>query len=123
MGLDELKEQNLLLPEKMWGGRPAESWRSRAQIVVCGLLFLVSALCIWFGGGSWVTFLGIGIFLVDLFLFLIFTFRAVDYQVGHLVEMGVGGKVEGFAREGDEGRDAGAGGEESAPGTADEGRG
>lgn len=97
MGLDELREQNLLLPQEMWGSRPSESWRSRAQIVVCGLLFLVAALLIWFGSGSWVTFVGIGIFVLNLFLFLVFTFQAVDYQVGHLVELGVGGEVEGFA--------------------------
>jgi len=115
MGLDELRQQNLLLPEEMWGTRPAESWRSRAQIVVCGLLFLVSALCIWFGEGAWVTFLGIGIFLLDLFLFLIFTFRAVDYQVGHLVDEGVGGRVEGLPGD-DEDRGADAGREGGVPG-------
>lgn len=99
MALDDLEEQGLLLPEEAWGKRPQESWRSRAQIVVCGGLFLASALLIWFGSGSWPTFLGIALFLGDLSLFMIFTFQAVEFQVNHLLELGVGGEVEGLLAE------------------------
>lgn len=119
MSLDDLRRQNLLLPEEMWGSRPSESWRSRVQIVVCGLLFLVSSLCIWFGAGGWVTFLGIGIFLFDLFIFLIFTFRAVDHQVGHLVDQGVGGRVEGLPGD-EEARGTGTVESPAAPGSRED---
>jgi len=99
MGLEDLGDQGLLLPEEHWGDNPEESWRSRAQIVVCGALFLASALLIWFGMGSWVTFVGIGVFLLDLVLFMVFTFQAVEFRVDHLLGLGVGGDVEGLLTE------------------------
>jgi len=101
MPLDELRKQGLLLPERMWGHRPRATLRSRVSVVVTFGLGLFAAWLIWAGAGGAVTFLGVGIFLLDLLLILLTTFLAVDTQVDSLQDRGLGGKVEGLeAREG-----------------------
>lgn len=102
MALDDLDRQGLLLPREQWGSNPSASWRGRAQILVCGTLFLAASLLIWLGDGTWITFAGLGAFFLGLFLFLVLTFRAVDHQVNHLLELGAGGQVEGLAPAEDE---------------------
>lgn len=102
MGLEDLKEQGLLLPRKHWGQTPPVSWRGRLQLILCGALFVVSAGLIWFGRGGRMTFLGIGLFFLVLFLFVFLTFKAVDFQVSHLLDLGVGGKIEGLPEQTEE---------------------
>jgi len=101
VSLDDLKSQGLLLPRRHWGRTPPVSWRSRLQLILCGGLFLLSALLVWFGAGGVVTFAGIALFLAVLFLFVFLTFKAVDFQVAHLLDLGVGGEVEGLAEPGE----------------------
>lgn len=96
MSLDDLKEQGLLLPREHWGRTPPVSWRGRLQLLLCGALFVLSAGLIWFGAGSGTTFVGIGLFFADLFLFVVLTFKAVDFQVAYLMDLGVAGEVEGL---------------------------
>ncbi len=100
MPLDELKKKGLLLPERMWGHRPRTSLRSRISVLITFGVGLFAAWLIWVGAGGPVTFLGVGIFLLDLLLILITTFLAVDAQVDALQDRGLGGKIEGLeARE------------------------
>jgi len=96
MPLKDLKNQGLLLPEHMWGHRPRATFRSRLSVVLTFSVGLVSAGVIWFGAGGWLTFLGVGVFLVDLLLILITTFLAVDTQVDSLHGRGLEGKIEGL---------------------------
>ena len=96
MPLEELKKQGLLLPERMWGHRPRASGPDRVSAVVTFSLALFAAWLIWVGSGGRLTFIGIGIFLVDLFLILLTTFRAVNAQVDSLEGRGLAGKIEGL---------------------------
>ncbi len=100
MPLDELKKQGLLLPERMWGQPPRATLRSRVSVLITFGVGLFAAWLIWAGSGGPVTFLGVGVFLLDLVLILVTTFLAVDAQVDALQDRGLGGKVEGLeARE------------------------
>jgi hypothetical protein len=96
MPLKDLKNQGLLLPDHMWGHRPRATFRSRLSVVLTFSVGLLSAWIIWIGAGGWLTFLGVGIFLVDLLLILFTTFLAVDTQVDSLHGRGLEGKVEGL---------------------------
>jgi hypothetical protein len=62
---------------------------------------LVAALSIWFGRGGWLTFAGIGLFLLDLLAFLLLSFWMVDRQFRELLDLGVAGEVEGIDRDPD----------------------
>ena len=99
MPLEDLRKQGLLLPEQMWGHRPTIPFRTRISVLFTFLVGLISAWVIWIGAGGWVTFVGVGIFLLDLLLILVTTFRAVDAQVARLHSRGLEGKVEGLDRE------------------------
>jgi hypothetical protein len=96
MPLKELTEKGLLLPKGMWGHRPRASLRSRLSVAVTFGLGLFSAGLIWAGSGGWLSFLGVGVFLLDLILILFTTFLAVDTQVDSLLARGLKGKVEGL---------------------------
>ncbi|MGW8266999.1 MAG: hypothetical protein ACWGSQ_11560 [Longimicrobiales bacterium] len=96
MPLDDLRKQGLLLPEGMWGHRPQTTLRSRVSVLLTFGVGLLSAWMIWAGAGGWVTFLGVGIFLLDLLLILVTTFLAVNTQVDSLQRRGLAGKVEGL---------------------------
>ena len=100
MPLEDLRRQGLLLPERMWGHRPTIPLRTRLSVLFTFLVGLVSAWLIWAGAGGWLTFLGVGIFLLDLVLILLTTFQAVNAQVEALQGRGLEGKVEGLSREG-----------------------
>lgn len=100
MSLKELKAQRVLLPEELWGDRPASAEGGRFSALVTGAIGVASGLLIWFGNGSFVTFLGLGLFLLDLALFLIVGFAAVDRHVQRLSNLGLRGKVEGLDLEG-----------------------
>ena len=96
MPLDDLRKQGLLLPEGMWGHRPQTTFRSRISVLLTFAVGLLAAWGIWVGAGGWLTFLGVGIFLLDLLLILVTTFLAVDAQVDSLQRRGLEGKVEGL---------------------------
>ena len=98
MPLEELKKQGLLLPKAMWGHKPRATLRNRISVVATFGLGLLSAWIIRVGAGGWLTFLGVALFLVDLFLIRLTTFLAVDTQVDGLLARGLAGKVEGLER-------------------------
>jgi hypothetical protein len=96
MPLSDLRKQGLLLPDHMWGHRPRATLRSRLSVAVSFSIGLLAAWLIWAGQGRGLTFIGVGLFLADLFLILFTTFLAVDTQVDALQGRGLGGKVEGL---------------------------
>lgn len=100
MTLEELDEQGLLLPEEHRGEKPAASLRSQVRLLVTALVAVLSAVVIWLGEGGTLTFVGVALFLMDLGAFLWAVFAAVEIQMGHLRDLGAGGRVEGLpARE------------------------
>jgi protein-S-isoprenylcysteine O-methyltransferase Ste14 len=102
MPLEELRREGLLMPERYWGDAPEATLRSRLSVLFTFGLGIAAAALIWLGDGGWVTFVGTGIFLVDLFLILWTTFLVVDVRVDRLESMDLGGEVEGLTE--DEGR-------------------
>ncbi len=96
MPLEELRKEGLLLPERHWGHFPRASLRSRLSVLITFSIGIGAAAVIWFGDGGWLTFLGTGVFLVDLFLILITTFLVVDARVDRLESMGLEGEVVGL---------------------------
>ncbi len=102
MPLEELKREGLLLPERHWGHPPRPTLRSRLSVLGTFSVALGAAAVIWFGDGGWLSFVGTGIFLVDLFLILITTFAVVDARVDRLEAMGLEGEVVGLEASEDE---------------------
>lgn len=101
MSLRDLRERGLLVPQTLWGDAPIASEGGNASALATGAIGLASALLIWFGGGGPYTFAGLGLFLLDLLLFLVLGFTSVERQVQTLLNLGLGGKVEGLELESD----------------------
>ena len=91
MALRDLDQLGLLLPRKHWGHRPRASLRTTVFTVLASLLGLAAAAMIWFGQGGTLTFVGLGLFLMDLGLFLVVTFWAVEHRMEALAEIGADG--------------------------------
>lgn len=100
MPLRDLRRQGLLLPETHWGDAPISSDEGGGPALLTAALGTASVLLIWFGSGGAYTFAGLGLFFADLLLLLYFGFAAVDRQVQRLLNLGLGGKVEGLEPEG-----------------------
>ncbi|MGD8428547.1 MAG: hypothetical protein PVH63_13050 [Balneolaceae bacterium] len=80
MSLEDLKEQNILLPEEEWGTHKLETTISEIPLVI---LFLCSAagwVTAYLGNGSWVTWLGIVTFFLTFFGIIVLCDRAVTKQ-------------------------------------------
>lgn len=84
MGLRDLNDMGLLLPREQWDSVPSASRTTGALTAGAVALGLGAALLVWFGGGSTGTFVGLGLFLLDLLAFLLVTFRAVEDRMSRL---------------------------------------
>jgi hypothetical protein len=91
MALRDLAELGLLLPREHWGRAPSASLRTGILTAGAALLGLVSALLVWLGAGNTWTFVGIGLFFLDLLAFLLVTFRAVEERLARLASIGAEG--------------------------------
>ncbi len=101
MALRDLRNQGLLVPQALWGDAPISTEGGDGSALATAAIGLASALLIWFGDGGPYTFAGLGLFFGDLVLFLVLGFTAVDRQVQTLLNLGLGGKVEGLELESD----------------------
>jgi hypothetical protein len=91
MALRDLVDLGLILPREHWGHTPSASRRTGIFTVLAALLGFTAALLIWFGQGGALTFVGIGLFLLDLLAFLLVTFMAVEDRLARLEEIGAEG--------------------------------
>ncbi len=96
MPLDDLRRQRLLVPEDLWGPQPRPVRRIDLASLGAGVLAAVSAVLVWMGAGSTLTFVGLGLFFADLAALLLITFWSVETQVQRLVDMGLAGKIDGL---------------------------
>ena len=107
MALRDLHELGLLLDQDHWGKVPHATLATGIMTAAASLLGFTAALLIWFGGGGTWTFVGIGLFFLDLLAFLLVTFRAVEERMTRLEAIGadgptVGGGAPGAPRHGRE---------------------
>ncbi|MEJ2206628.1 MAG: hypothetical protein P8170_21260 [Gemmatimonadota bacterium] len=91
MALRDLVDLGLILPREHWGHAPSASRRTGILTALASFLGLGSALLIWYGEGSAMTFVGVGLFLLDLLAFLLVTFAAVEDRMARLKEIGAEG--------------------------------
>jgi len=80
MSLEDLKEQNILLPEEEWGKHKLKTTISEIPFVI---LFLLSAAAwglAYFGDGNWLTWVGIVVFFISFFGVILLCDRAVTKQ-------------------------------------------
>ncbi|HKJ01458.1 MAG TPA: hypothetical protein VJ997_03355 [Longimicrobiales bacterium] len=87
MTLRDLDDMGLLLPREHWGHTPHAGRRTTALTVFAALLGLASAWVVWSGQGGIMTFVGLGLFLVDLAIFQVVTFLAVEDRMERLGEI------------------------------------
>lgn len=98
MALRDLVDLGLILPREHWGHAPSATRRTGILTVLASLLGLGSALLIWWGQGSTLTFVGVGLFLLDLLAFLLVTFAAVEDRMARLKEIGADGPTVGSSK-------------------------
>lgn len=91
MALRDLDDLGLILPREHWGHTPSASRRTGLLTLLASVLGLTAALLIWFGQGGTMTFVGVGLFLLDLLTFLLVTFMAVEDRMKQLAEIGAEG--------------------------------
>lgn len=87
MGLRDLNDMGLLLPREQWDSVPSASRITGLLTAGAVVLGLASALLVWFGRGGTGTFVGLGLFFLDLAAFLLVTFRAVEDRMSRLEAM------------------------------------
>jgi len=98
VALRDLVDLGLILPREHWGHAPSATRRTGILTVLASLLGLGSALLIWWGQGSTLTFVGVGLFLLDLLAFLLVTFAAVEDRMARLKEIGADGPTVGSSK-------------------------
>jgi len=80
MSLDELRDQGILLPEEEWGEHSLEPTVARGPLLVVLLLAVVGLVAAFVGDGAWPTWVGVGLFLVCLYVATFLCDRAIEVQ-------------------------------------------
>jgi hypothetical protein len=80
MSLEELQDQDVLLPEEQWGEHSLETTVPRWWLLAVFLVAVAGLVATYLGdGGGW-TWAGIGTFLVALYTATILCDRAIERQ-------------------------------------------
>lgn len=80
MTLEDLEEAGALLPEEEWGKHSLETTANRPGLVLTGLVSVLAGVGMYLGGGNTLTWIGAGVFIIDLTVFTWLSMRAVDAQ-------------------------------------------
>lgn len=80
MALDELEEAGVLLPEEEWGEHKLETTVHQGPMLLASVVAVGSWIAAYVGGGNWLTWTGIVIFLVAFFAVIWMCDRAVTRQ-------------------------------------------
>lgn len=87
MSLDELKQQDLLLPEEHWSKIDLHTSVNKTALAAVLCLGLASVALMVMGQGRWVTWLGALLFVVFMILFTFVSMIGVDRQTRLLQEL------------------------------------
>ncbi|HKK46416.1 MAG TPA: hypothetical protein VJ964_12905 [Balneolaceae bacterium] len=80
MSLEDLKEQNILLPEEEWGTHKLETTMAETPLAILFLCSAASWVLAYLGDGNWLTWVGIVTFFVTFFGIIVLCDRAVAKQ-------------------------------------------
>ena len=76
----DLRRAGILLPEKLFGRMDLHSTVNTLELVLVGILGLGSSILMYFGGGTYWTWIGAGGFLIFLGLFYLVSAQAIQKQ-------------------------------------------
>ena len=65
MSLQDLKDEGVLLPESEWGGPSRKSTVPRGSIAILLAVAVGALAAAYMGGGGWLTWVGITVYLLD----------------------------------------------------------
>ncbi len=80
MGLEELKEAGVLLPEEEWGEHEVKTTVRQFPMLIASLSAVAGWILAYIGGGDTLTWIGIIVFLITFFAVLYMCDRAVTRQ-------------------------------------------
>ncbi|MDX1622701.1 MAG: hypothetical protein R3199_01815 [Gemmatimonadota bacterium] len=80
MTLEDLQSAGVVLPEEEWGERELTTTVSKPGTIATAAVAVATGLMMYLGGGEALTWIGGGLFLVDLLAFTWLVIRAVDLQ-------------------------------------------
>lgn len=80
MGLEDLKEQNVLLPEQRWGKHSLDTTVPKGWLLLVFAAALASLAATYLGDGGTPTWIGVGGFLVSIYAATILCDRAIESQ-------------------------------------------
>ncbi len=80
MAIEELEEAGVLLPEDEWGKHRLKTTVRQGPFLVVALIAVASWIGAYAGGGGWLTWVSITVFLVTFFVVIWMCDRAVSRQ-------------------------------------------
>lgn len=80
MTLESLEQDGILLPRDEWGTKDLHTTVNKPRLIALGVAAVVACgLMLWGDGNVW-TWLGLVVFLADLFAFTAMSMRAIRKQ-------------------------------------------
>jgi len=80
MSLEDLQEQNILLPEEEWGEHELKTTIAEIPLAILFLCAAASWVAAYFGNGNWLTWVGVVVFFLSFFGIILLCDRAVTKQ-------------------------------------------
>lgn len=80
MSIEDLKEQNILIPEDEWGSYSLKTTVSQIPVLILFLICFSSCFAAFLGNGNYWTWIGIIAFFVSFFGIVILCDRAIQTQ-------------------------------------------
>lgn len=80
MTIEDLREQGVLLPEEEWGAHRLETTTSEGVLLAAFAVALAALVLAYVGAGGILTWVGTGVFLVDLYAITWMCDRAILRQ-------------------------------------------
>lgn len=77
MSLEDLEKAGILLPREEWGTHDVHTRVARLPLLLLGALVPVSAALMYAGDGELLTWIGVGLFFVQLVVFTWLSLRGI----------------------------------------------
>lgn len=80
MSLESLEQDGILLPREQWGKADLHTTVNKPRLIALGVVAVAGCgLMLWGDGNAW-TWIGLMLFLADLFAFTAFSMQAIRRQ-------------------------------------------
>ena len=80
MSKEDLENMGVLLPEEEWGKHALTTTVNKPLLIAIGVITMISAVLMYWGNGSFWTWLGVTLFLMMLSGFTLLSINAVEKQ-------------------------------------------